>query len=352
MAKSTRRFKDGVYEQLSRVGKAISAPKRLELLDLLCQGPRTVESLAGQAAISVANASQHLQVLRAARLVDRGQARPVRRVPAGRRRGRPVLRDASPAGDVAPGGNRSRDAEVHGATRRARSRCTATNCCVASGAARSRSSMCARPRSIGPGTSRARFPSRSRTSKTRLQDLPKDREVIAYCRGPYCVMAVGRGDPAASSTASRLIASNMASPTGAPEAGASRRAPGRHINRAANGSHDDGGSPRPAREPGAVLAARRRQRVRRRDGRHGAHHPAADRRAGLPPRGEDRGALVHRRLRRHQGADELPRGTPLRSLRPQARARRRLARRGAGAVPADVGADAGRGCSSRTRCSA
>jgi DNA-binding transcriptional ArsR family regulator len=42
----------------------------LELLDLLCQGPRTVESLAEQAAISLANASQHLQVLRAARLVD------------------------------------------------------------------------------------------------------------------------------------------------------------------------------------------------------------------------------------------------------------------------------------------
>ena len=69
MAESTRQFKNGVYEQLSRIGKAVSAPKRLELLDLLCQGPRTVESLADQAAISIANASRHLQVLRAARLV-------------------------------------------------------------------------------------------------------------------------------------------------------------------------------------------------------------------------------------------------------------------------------------------
>src|SRR5688572_21929941 len=59
-----------MYEQLSRIGKAVSAPKRLELLDLLCQGPRTVEALAEQAALSVANASRHLQVLRAARLVD------------------------------------------------------------------------------------------------------------------------------------------------------------------------------------------------------------------------------------------------------------------------------------------
>src|SRR5262245_39875798 len=65
-----RRFKDAVYEQFARVGKAMAAPKRLELLDLLCQGPRTVEALAEQAAISVANTSRHLQVLRAARLID------------------------------------------------------------------------------------------------------------------------------------------------------------------------------------------------------------------------------------------------------------------------------------------
>src|SRR5215471_9896267 len=65
-----RRFKDAIYEQLARIGKAIAAPKRLELLDLLCQGPRTVEALAGQASLSIANASQHLQVMRAARLVE------------------------------------------------------------------------------------------------------------------------------------------------------------------------------------------------------------------------------------------------------------------------------------------
>ena len=78
MPGSTRQFKNDVYEQLARVGKAVSAPKRLELLDLLCQGPRTVESLADQAAISVANASQHLQVLRAARLVTADKERSVR----------------------------------------------------------------------------------------------------------------------------------------------------------------------------------------------------------------------------------------------------------------------------------
>ena len=70
MTQAHRQFKDAIYEQLARIGKAASAPKRLELLELLCQGPRTVEALACQAAISTANASQHLQILRAARLVD------------------------------------------------------------------------------------------------------------------------------------------------------------------------------------------------------------------------------------------------------------------------------------------
>ncbi len=65
-----RQFKDAIYEQFARVGKAVASPRRLELLDLLCQGPRTVEALASQTDQSVANVSQHLQVLRAARLID------------------------------------------------------------------------------------------------------------------------------------------------------------------------------------------------------------------------------------------------------------------------------------------
>ena len=59
-----------VYEQFSRVSKALAAPARLELLDLLLQGERSVDALARVTALSVANASQHLQVLAAARLVE------------------------------------------------------------------------------------------------------------------------------------------------------------------------------------------------------------------------------------------------------------------------------------------
>jgi len=69
MKNPNRAFKDAIYEQFARIGKAVSSPKRLELLDLLCQGERTVEVLAKESGLTVANASQHLQVLRAARLV-------------------------------------------------------------------------------------------------------------------------------------------------------------------------------------------------------------------------------------------------------------------------------------------
>ena len=70
MKNPNRAFKDAIYEQFARIGKAVSSPKRLELLDLLCQGPRTVEVLAKESGLTVANASQHLQVLRTARLVE------------------------------------------------------------------------------------------------------------------------------------------------------------------------------------------------------------------------------------------------------------------------------------------
>ncbi len=68
-----RRFRDSIYEQLARIGKAVASPKRLELLDLLVQGPRTVEALAEETGMTVANASRHLQLLRSARLVEAGK---------------------------------------------------------------------------------------------------------------------------------------------------------------------------------------------------------------------------------------------------------------------------------------
>lgn len=63
-------FKSELFTQFARIGKALSSPARLELLDLLNRGEKSVEALAGETGISVANASQHLQQLKAARLVD------------------------------------------------------------------------------------------------------------------------------------------------------------------------------------------------------------------------------------------------------------------------------------------
>jgi DNA-binding transcriptional ArsR family regulator len=70
MADAHRQFKDRLYGQLARLGKALSSPHRLEILELLAQGERTVDSLATEMGQSLANTSQHLQALRQAALVE------------------------------------------------------------------------------------------------------------------------------------------------------------------------------------------------------------------------------------------------------------------------------------------
>ena len=70
MPNTHRAFKDRLYGQFARLGKALSNPHRLEMLELLAQSERTVDSLATELGISVANASQHLQALRQSALVE------------------------------------------------------------------------------------------------------------------------------------------------------------------------------------------------------------------------------------------------------------------------------------------
>jgi rhodanese-related sulfurtransferase len=65
-----RAFKNQLYEQFARIGKALSNAHRLELLEVLAQGEHNVEELVRETDMSIANASQHLQVLRAAQLVE------------------------------------------------------------------------------------------------------------------------------------------------------------------------------------------------------------------------------------------------------------------------------------------
>lgn len=183
-----RKFKNLLYEQFARVGKALANGHRLELLDVLAQGERTVESLAEETGMSVASASQHLQVLRAARLVetrragvsiyyrlaseqvgtlwlalrgvgeahlaeidrlvetflqDRGQLSPITiaELLEELRAGRVILLDVRPAEEYQAGHL---------------------------------------PQAISLPLS---------ALEERLVDLPRDREIVAYCRGPYCVFA-------------------------------------------------------------------------------------------------------------------------------------------------------------------
>ena len=65
-----RDFKDALFGEFARIGKAVASGRRLEILDLLAQGERSVEELADQTSQSVANTSQHLQVLKQAQLVE------------------------------------------------------------------------------------------------------------------------------------------------------------------------------------------------------------------------------------------------------------------------------------------
>ena len=65
-----REFKNRLFGHFARVGKALSSPRRLEIVDLLAQGERTVEEIARETSMAVASASQHLQALKAARMVE------------------------------------------------------------------------------------------------------------------------------------------------------------------------------------------------------------------------------------------------------------------------------------------
>ena len=184
-----RRFKDAIYEQLARIGKAAAAPKRLELLDLLCQGPRTVEALAEQAGISVANASQHLQVLRGARLVEtekKGLYVEYRLADAEVGRFFVALRGLAEArlAEVeqvtrayfeARGGMEA----VEGGELLRRVRAGEVTVLDVRPVEEYRAGHIPGALSIPVGELRSR-----------LDELPRNREVVAYCRGPYCVMAV------------------------------------------------------------------------------------------------------------------------------------------------------------------
>jgi rhodanese-related sulfurtransferase/DNA-binding transcriptional ArsR family regulator len=183
-----RAFKGRLYGQFARIGKALSSPHRLEMLELLAQGERTVDSLAGEIGLSLANTSQHLQVLRQAALVDSRKdglfvhyrlvdpavydlCRAIRSVAEQQlaefdRLVRDHFGDRS-AAEAVPMGE---------LIKRARSRDVVI--------------LDTRPANeYAAGHIAGAISVPVDELQGRLRQLPKDKEYVAYCRGPYCVYA-------------------------------------------------------------------------------------------------------------------------------------------------------------------
>lgn len=183
-----RTLKDLLYEQVARIGKAVSSPKRLELLELLAQGEKTVEQLADELSVDIKLASAHLKALKDARLVG------------SRRDGKYVIYRLS--GDDVAGlwVNLRQVAEEHLIElRMALDRMVADPATLASvGRAtlleQARSGevvvIDVRPRSEYEA---AHLPfARSlplAELEARLAELPADRDIVAYCRGPFCLLS-------------------------------------------------------------------------------------------------------------------------------------------------------------------
>ena len=183
-----REFKDAVYEQLSRVAAAFGSPKRIELIDILAQGERNVETLASEAGLSVANTSRHLQVLKAAGLA------------VSRKDGLQVFYRLS-GPEVVEGFRVLRliaEARIAELGRAAKDYFDGADGMMPIG----RRELMERARmgdvvvlDVRPAVEYASGHIAGALSipleelETHLSRIPPEREIVAYCRGPYCVLA-------------------------------------------------------------------------------------------------------------------------------------------------------------------
>ena len=183
-----REFKDRLFAHFARVGKALSSPRRLEIVDLLAQGERTVEEIARETSISVASASQHLQALKAARMVE------------ARREGlymhyRLADEDVFRTWQAIRALAESRLSEVDGVVEAYLGDRDALEAVDAS-------DLLERLRDGSVVVLDVRPEEEYRAGhipgalsvpvdalEAALKSLPRDREVVAYCRGPYCVFS-------------------------------------------------------------------------------------------------------------------------------------------------------------------
>jgi len=187
--KDARKIKDLLYEQVARIGKVFSSPKRLELIELLCQGEKTVDTLAREASISVKLASSHLRELRMAHLVET------------ERQGKNIyyrLADKSVA-DLWVQVHTLAEERLVELQLALQKIATQPDDLVPN----DRDSLMKAARKgevvvldVRPAEEylNAHLPfARSiplEELRQRLGELPRDRAIVAYCRGPYCLLAV------------------------------------------------------------------------------------------------------------------------------------------------------------------
>lgn len=179
-----------VYEQLARIGRAVAAPARMQLLLLLCHGPRTVQVLADEAGLSVANASAHLHALREARLVESeksglyvtyrvaddsvGRFLMALREVAERR----LLELDRIADEVAEATEGIETLDAAELARRLEDQPPLV--------------LDLRPtEEYDAGHIPGAVSIPARELEARIGELPRDRPIVAYCRGPYCSTAAG-----------------------------------------------------------------------------------------------------------------------------------------------------------------
>lgn len=189
MNKASRgQFKAELFEHFARVGRAVSAPLRLAILDTLAQSERPVEDIAREIGTSVANASQHLQHLRAARLVETrrdGVFIYYRLADEHVLRLWQVIREVGEA----------RYAEIDQVVRTYLKERETMETVDADELLRLIGAgevviLDVRPKGefAAGHISTARSIPLNELEK-RLRELPKRRQIVAYCRGPYCVLS-------------------------------------------------------------------------------------------------------------------------------------------------------------------
>jgi rhodanese-related sulfurtransferase len=184
-----RDFKDALYQQFARIGTALASPRRIELLDLLAQGEKTVEQLSEQIATPIKNTSAHLRVLREARLVERrrdgnhihyrlGSNDVVDLLRTFQAIGHQRLAEVDQIVELYLDGRDQLEPVTLGELRRMMRAGDVTVVDV-------------RP---ADEYDAAHIPGALSIPvhelKRRLREIPKKREVVAYCRGRYCVYSV------------------------------------------------------------------------------------------------------------------------------------------------------------------